>query len=129
MPPSPGLNHAPGPADLPRTRKTFAAYLYWLGERAHARKLKRTVTPKPVSRHDPLARAANELWPWTTVEYPGRYAMLAHILTVKPVTAERYMKRGVAVPRRHYLRMAQYLRARVTSLQALIAKLESAAQK
>lgn len=123
----------PGPSTIINGKRrpylTYAGFLAWLGRRSHARKLERSVTPTMVSTREPLARALNALYPWSVRTYPGRYALLAHILTVKPVTAERYLKPGIDVPQRHRDRMAQYLRAKIAELQHHVAALESARPK
>ena len=104
---------------------SYADFLRWLGQRQHARKLKRTCTPEVNDSGEPLVRLVNEMFPWSTGQYPGRIALAAHILGIKPVTAKRYMAGGsIHLPRKHHARIIAYLHSRVASINALILALE-----
>ncbi len=97
-----------------------AAFLAWLGRRAHLKKQSRTCNPVINPSREPLVRLANTLFAWRTVEYPGRYAIAAHILGISRATAERYMKGGaVPLPRKHLARLVAYLDGKIAELQAL----------
>lgn len=107
----------------------YAAFLVWLGQEAHRKKQYRTPTPVLRSTREPLVNALNALYPWSVRDYPGKWAMLAHILTLKPVTAERYSKPGITIPQKHRDRMAAFLSAKIAALQTHVTALKSARTK
>ncbi len=109
----------------------YASFLVWLGQEAHRKKLQRTCTPVLSSTTANHLRAFTDLcFPWSVQTYPGRTAMLAHVLGVKPATADRLqLPSALRLRQRHQQRMIAYLQGRITAYTALIARLESARPK
>ncbi|HVI06604.1 MAG TPA: hypothetical protein VM711_10985 [Sphingomicrobium sp.] len=105
---------------------SYADFLRWLGMEAHRKKQFRTVSPVLNSTTVPLRRFLNHTFPWSVRDYPGKHAMLAHILGIGVGAAERYLSAGkVKTPPRHIRRCIAWLEARRSADQAMISTLQT----
>ena len=101
---------------MPRQQqRQFAAYpkqippkpfKQWSAWREHKRAAKRTASPAPQGARTTIEELANLLWPWRVVQYPGKAAMVAHILGVDRSRAYRIMA-GTEQPTRQQLKRVE----------------------
>ena len=101
--------------------------LWLLGRRSHNAAKKRIPFPKAIDLRTAslLRRAAALICGWEVWEYPGAPRCLGAIIVVRASSAERYLRPSRDVPRKHAIRLAEYLESHASECEALAAELRA----
>jgi hypothetical protein len=121
---APSVSAMTGTASAKDKGEPAGALTWGPAAREHRRARRRCVSPPPRSPRSLTDRIVAVLWPWQTHEYPGQGRLLAAILGTAPETARHIRAGRDALPARHALQLAAFLRLHAAECLALAAEAE-----